>query len=399
MLSDDPPGVSSVKFDVLIIGGGIAGLAFAAALRDSSRRIGVVEGCVPVKGDGWDVRIYAISPGSAAFLERIACWRQLDASRIALVEAMDISGDRGGRLHFTAYQARTDALAWIVEASALAGELWQSIRRQSNLSLFCPRRPASLQLPSINDDGPAVVDLDDGTRLTADLVVGADGRDSWVRKSSRLHADDHPYDELGVVANFKCSREHSGRACQWFRRDGVLALLPLPGKRLSMVWSAPEVVARELLASSAATLADRVGRTSSFRHGRLDAISAPLAIPLRHVTVPQIIARRVALIGDAAHGIHPLSGHGINLGLADARELSRIIGELVTWRDVGEAGVLRRYQRARREQVLMFQQTTHALHSLFLRPAPTATAVRNFGLSFVDRLPFAKSVLARYAID
>jgi ubiquinone biosynthesis UbiH/UbiF/VisC/COQ6 family hydroxylase len=383
-----------MKFDLIIVGGGLAGLSLAVALRDSGRRIALVEHQPPQRPAAWDTRVYAISPASRAFLESIGCWRHLDPARIAAVEAMDIRGDAGGRLRFTAWQACADRLADIVEASAIACELWETVRRQSNVCLFHPRRPATL---TFADEG-ATLALDQGERLDGSLVVGADGRDSWVRAAAGLVAAERAYDELGVVANFRCERPHGGTAYQWFRRDGVLAWLPLPGNLVSMVWSTPTPQARDLLALAPEKLALHVGAAGDYLLGAMEALGPAAGFPLRLLTVAETIAPRCALIGDAAHGIHPLSGHGINLGFADAAELARIVSTTPLWQDIGQRNLLRRYQRARREEVWLLQQSTHALHELFRTQAPGLSPLRNIGLSVVDRLPFFKSALARYAM-
>lgn len=383
-----------MEYDLLIIGGGLAGASLAVALRDSGRRIALVEHAPPTRPAGWDARVYAISPASQRFLNDIGAWRHLDARRIAPVRAMDIAGDAGGRLQFSAYEAGCEALAWIVEASALGVELWETARRQSNVTVFCPHRPQSLQI----DDACATLTLDDGQRLSAKLVVGADGRDSWVRDASGLTAAEHAYGELGVVANFHCAQPHGDTAFQWFLRDGVLAWLPLPEQMISIVWSTPATHAQALLALSDDALALRVAAVGDHRLGELRLNGRPAAFPLKLVTVGQSIAPRTALLGDAAHGIHPLSGHGINLGFLDARELAAIVRAAPPQQDLGFPGLLRRYQRARREEILLLQQGTHGLHELFRSDAPGLAALRNLGLTAVDRLPFIKSTFARYAM-
>lgn len=384
-----------MKFDLIIVGAGLAGLSLAVALRDSGRQIALVETKPPRRPEGWDARVYAISPASAAFLEKIGCWRHLDPARIAAIEAMEIEGDQGGRLRFSAYQAKADVLALIVEASAMAHELWETVKRQSNVTLFCPGLPATLDL---GNPSAARLSLTDGRTLAAQLIVGADGRESWVRSAAGLAAHAHDYDELGVVANFACSEPHAGTACQWFGRDGVLAWLPLPGERFSIVWSTPQAHADELLALSPEALALRVGAAGDHRFGTIELITPPAAFPLRLLRVPETIAPRLVLIGDAAHGIHPLSGHGVNLGYLDGRELANAIAACPQWQDIGQRLVLRRYQRARREEVLLMQQATHGLHQLFGASLPGLGPLRNLGLSLTDRLPFLKSALARYAM-
>jgi 2-octaprenylphenol hydroxylase len=158
--------------------------------------------------------------------------------------------------------------------------------------------------------------------------VGADGADSWVRVQAGLQADTLLYGEMGVVANFECEKPHHNTAFQWFRPDGVLAWLPLPGNRISVVWSTPEAHARTLLGLDEASFCQRIAEAGGNRLGALTLLTPPAAFPLRLMRMPRIVAKRLALIGDAAHAIHPLSGHGINLGFLDARELAQALREL-----------------------------------------------------------------------
>lgn len=379
-------------FDLIIVGGGLAGASLAVALRHSRLRIALVEHQPPVRPDGWDARIYAISPANADFIEAIGAWRHLDAARMAPIRGMEIFGDDGGRLDFSAFDTGVDELGWILESSLMACELWETAKRQGNLALFCPVRPASLEFRH----DAAVLHLDDGQALSARLVVAADGRDSWVRQAAGLAALNSPYGEKGVVANFSCTRPHRNIARQWFSGDGVLAYLPLPGNRISIVWSTPDAHADELCALPPALLCDRVAEAGRHVLGDLELLTAAAAFPLRLMRVPQIVAPRLALVGDAAHGIHPLSGHGINLGFQDARELGGLLGAAQPWCDIGDEHFLRRYQRARREEILLMQGATDGLRRLF-RATPLRHW-RNLGLSLTNGLPFIKNTLVRYAL-
>ena len=381
-------------FDVIIVGGGLAGLSLACALRETRLKIALVESHPPRPAEGWDARVYAVSPANAEFLKQIGAWRHLDADRLNPVHAMKVFGDSGAHLGFSAYEAGVDELAWILESAPLSCELWETVRRQSNVTLFCPARPHSLSL----DEGGTTLGLEDGQQLSAKLVVGADGRDSWVRASAGLTATQTPYDEMGVVANFECERPHRHTAWQWFRDDGVLAWLPLPGNRLSMVWSTPDMHAQELTAMSPDSLSSRVAAAGMHVLGNLSLITPPSAFPLCLMRVPKIVAPRLALIGDAAHGIHPLSGHGINLGFRDAETLAGILARPPEWQDIGDERLLRRYQRARREEIDLLQYTTHTLRLLFREKLPGLKAVRNGGMALTDRLPIFKNLLVHYAL-
>jgi ubiquinone biosynthesis UbiH/UbiF/VisC/COQ6 family hydroxylase len=310
---------------------------------------------------------------------------------------MSVFGDRGGRLDFSAYDCGVGELAWIVESAPLQRELWETARRQGNVDLLCPAEPALLDIGA----GEAVLELADRRSLSARLVVAADGADSWTRAAAGIDVDSLPYDQMGVVANFRTDQPHRATAWQWFRADGVLAWLPLPGDLVSMVWSTPTAHAQELLALAPAEFCERVAAAGNYRLGGLEPVTPPAGFPLRLMRAPNTVAPRLALIGDAAHTIHPLSGHGINLGFQDARSLAEVLAACPQHVDCGDLQWLRRHERARREEVVALQSVTHGLQRLFGAPqaqnAPLR-ALRNFGMNLFDRLPVIKDALARYAM-
>lgn len=381
------------EFDILIVGAGLAGASLACALAATPLRVGLIEERAPRRIEGWDARVYSLSPANVAFLEALRIWPLLDAERINQVETIEVFGDAGGRLDFSAWDAGLDALAWISEAGPIALELWETLRRQAGITLIEGNRPAALEvLPE-----HARLTLTDGRELKSRLIVAADGADSWVRKAAGLEARVSPYHEQGVVANFTTEKPHFDTARQWFREDGILAWLPLPGNRISMVWSAPDALAAELMSLAPDALAGRVAEAGGHCLGQLAPLTPAAAFPLRLIRVPTTVAPRIALIGDAAHAIHPLSGHGINLGFQDAKVLADVLGALPDYRDCGELSVLRRYARARAEEVQLMQAATHALNRLFRPAHPLLSRLRNAGMSLTSRIPVAKTVLIRYA--
>ncbi|MCX7176198.1 MAG: UbiH/UbiF family hydroxylase [Proteobacteria bacterium] len=382
-------------FDVVIVGGGLAGLSLAVALSTSRLSVAVVEGRAPADTVGWDSRIYAVSPANARFLNEIGIWQHFDPSRIAAVQAMEIYGDAGGRLDFSAYDSGVEELAWVIEASLIQRELWETAKRQGNVTLFCPARPQALSL------GPerASLGLEDGSSLSARLVVAADGADSWVRQAAGMEVEFKPYQQMGVVANFTCEKPHRNTAFQWFRGDGVLAYLPLAeSNMISIVWSTPDDHVGELLALPPEEFCSRVAWAGDMRLGELTLVTPPTGFPLRLMRAPRTVAPRLALIGDAAHAIHPLSGHGINLGFQDARVLAETLAECPDFIDCGDESWLRRYERSRIEEVVALQSATHGLQRLFRPQNAVLTMLRNAGLNLTNALPVVRDALVRYAL-
>jgi ubiquinone biosynthesis UbiH/UbiF/VisC/COQ6 family hydroxylase len=218
-----------------------------------------------------------------------------------------------------------------------------------------------------------------------------------VRAAAGIGARELPYGQTAVVANFRCERPHDGVAWQWFDpAEGVIALLPLPGEHVSLVWSAPQPLA-EALAADAAGLAQRLAARAQPFLGELAPAGPAASFALRRVIVDRMVGARLALAGDAAHVVHPLAGQGLNLGLADVSEVLRVLAGRESWRDPGDAVLLRRYERSRAEPVGLMRLTTHALARLFARDDAVSREVRNLGLVAVNALPPLKNALIRHA--
>jgi ubiquinone biosynthesis UbiH/UbiF/VisC/COQ6 family hydroxylase len=292
---------------------------------------------------------------------------------------MRIFGDRSSLLEFDAYQAGVPELAWIVEDRVLQDALWQG--------LDVPVHRSACQQMHLD---PEEVSLTLDVRLSAKLVIGADGANSFVRNSAGISVTEKSYGQIAVVANFRCERPHANVAYQWFQRGAVLALLPLPGNHVSMVWSTPNAPGENI--------ADEVERASGGVLGKLSLVTPPRSYPLRRLAAERMVSPRVALAGDAAHVIHPLAGQGLNLGLQDARELARVLMEREPSRDPGELGLLRRYERSRAEPILAMDMMVDTLFRLFGAESDFLAVLRNAGLNFTDRLPVVKNMLIRQAI-
>lgn len=386
-----------MDFDVIIVGSGLVGASLGLALRKTGLKLAVVEARPPQANvtDDWDSRIYAISPGGAAFLEGCGVWGELDRARMCQVEEMRIFGDDvRSQLGFSAYDAGLRELAFIVENRGLQDALWQALQHQHDVEVIAP---AACQALTLTADA-ARLELSDGRTLRSQLIVGADGADSWVRAQAAIEVNTRHYRQLAVVANFSTAKPHHGIAYQWFRRDGVLALLPLPGNRVSMVWSTADEHAAQLLNLAHDELAAHVAVAAGSVVGDLRVITSATAFPLRLQRVARLVQPRLALIGDAAHNVHPLAGQGVNLGFRDACELARVLAQRGAQTDCGDYHLLRRYERARQEDIVSMRLATDALQRLFTSEQLWLARLRNFGLRLTNNQPQLKNLLVQHAV-
>ena len=337
------------------------------------------------QGRGFDPRVYAISPANMAFLRTL---ERLPEERVTPVYAMSVFGDAGSHLEFDAYRAGVPALAWIVEDSVLQDALWHGLEPQVARCEYI-----------VIDEARALLRLADGRELTARLIVGADGAHSFVRAQAGIGASEKAYGQTALVANFACERPHGNVAYQWFQGGPVLALLPLPSDHVSMVWSLPGEEAQRIEALDPQALCAEVEAAARGKLGQLGLVTPPRSYALRRVAARRMVQPRIALLGDAAHVIHPLAGQGLNLGLQDVRALAQVLEAREAVRDVGNIRLLRRYERSRAEPILAMDAMVDGLHRLFGAQGAVAARLRNSGLNLADRLPVLKNILIRQAMN
>lgn len=385
--------------DIAVVGGALVGAALVRAL--AGERVALISQDRRTEAAlaGFDSRVYAISPGNAEFLARLGAWGAIPEQHLTPVRAMRVVGDDGrSMIEFDAYRSGASELAWIVEDRRLQDALWRGLEAQQGVALLAG---ASIRELAI-DDREVHLALHDGRSLRARLVVGADGARSFVRAQAGIASEASRYGQSAVVANFACTRPHRQVAWQWFQGaehgGAVLALLPLPGDHVSMVWSTGDAQAERLLALDGERLAREVAAAAQGVVGELSLVTPARAFPLQRLRAARLVAPRVALAGDAAHVVHPLAGQGANLGLQDARLLAGVLAARAPGRDPGQLGLLRRYERSRAEAILQMRATVHGLHSLFGHPAPAVARLRNAGLNLAERLPVLKNLLIRHAM-
>ncbi|PJO78858.1 ubiquinone biosynthesis protein UbiH [Neisseria brasiliensis] len=380
-----------IEHEILIIGGGLVGTAAAVVLKRQGRDVALLE-IRPAETDlsrletGWDARIFAISPANQALLQSLDAWPS--ESRIQPVTTMDVRGDNGGRIEFKAADIPAPRLTAIAENRWILAGLWQQIR--------------ALDIPVITqkaveletDIQTALVRLENGDTVQAKLIIGADGANSWVRTQAGIQVRENPYGHHGVVANFITEKDHHGTAFQWFKNGEVLAYLPLPDHKISVVWSTAEP--EKLTALSPEDLAAAVTAQGEGVLGKLSPLSPAFSFNLILRRPETTFAPRVLLIGDAAHTIHPLAGQGVNLGFGDVLELQKL-SQGVT--DIGAYQFLKRFAQNRLEPVRTMQYGCDGLFRLFAdNTLPALPWLRNTGLDLVNAAPFIKNRLIKHAM-
>lgn len=399
-------------FDIAVVGTGLVGLASALGLAQQGWRVallGHAPAAVPTStpktenDTDWDNRIYAFSPATQALLTRLNVWAQLPSDRLQAVQEMRIFPESVGNatqpLHFTAYEACVPELAWIAENRSVAQALATGCRYHPNIQWFDQQAVGWTHTAT-----GITLDLSQGqappTSISARLVVGADGKHSWVRAQAGITIKTHDYQQTGVVANFTCQQPHGGTAWQWFREDGILALLPLPNKKVSMVWSANPEQTEYLLSLSPDALAQAVTQASGGVLGDLHTLTPAAGFPLGLQDASSLIAERVALVGDAAHVVHPLAGQGMNLGMGDVAALLDVIAERESYRELDDMRLLQRYSRQRALPIAAMRGVTHGLQQLFHTQHPAAQWLRKTGMQALNLPPLnvLKKKLMQHAI-
>ncbi len=389
--------MSRVDCDVLIAGGGVVGSALALALARTRLQVMLVEARPPEAFDPahTDLRVFALSPASAAILARLGAWPQVLAMRACVYHHMRVwESGPDDELAFDAGLIGSDSLGWIVEDRVLRAALFSCVQAESSIDVVCP---AAVTRSDAGAAG-ARVELDDGRRIHARLVVAADGVASPLREAAGIPLDRCEYGERAVVAHVRTSAVHQSTAWQRFTTAGTVALLPLADGRSSVVWSLKDARATAMLALDDAAFCAALEQALGGRIGSVLETSARAAFPLRLQLAHDYVAPRLALVGDAAHVFHPLAGQGLNLGLLDAAALAEVLADAhAERRDIGSVLVLAGYAAWRRGEVARAARTFELLDGLFRSDFGPLPLLRRLGLRIVQRSGPLKRELALHA--
>ena len=380
---------------MVIVGGGPVGLALALASSDlADIDVEVIERGAAASEklpQPFDHRVYALSNASIEMLRTLGV--ALPSARIAAVRAMQIHGDSNldpGKLDFNSGQS----LATIVEHAAVMRAMETRLSEHGRVRIHRGVSPVEMQ--SMDENRRRII-LSDGAIIDADLLIAADGSRSQIREWAGIATTVKDYQSVGVVANFATERHHGDIARQWFTHDAVLAYLPLPGNHLSMVWSMPRDAADALSIDDVTAFSKAVAAAGHAELGSLTLVSLIGRFPLSRIMARHWVMPGLALIGDAAHTVHPLAGQGVNLGFADVRNMVAVLRDRSTLSAIGDLAVLRRFERRAREAAWAVGTMTDRLRSLYLSEDSAARWLRNDGIGWLNRNPFAKSLLIDYA--
>ena len=391
-------------FDIVVVGAGVIGAVAATLLIrnevSQSGRVAVVAARLPTPSPplaDWDLRVFALSRASERLLRLCGIWERLPTDRVCAYERMcvwDESGSPGsiGSLSFDCAEVGEANLGSIVEGRALQIECLQAARAAG--AVLIEGSVATITCTKAN----AVMRLSDGRELRSSLILGADGVESRTRELLGIESAGHSYHQDALVAHVRTEKPHQYTAWQRFLRTGPLAFLPLSDGRSSIVWSADKLEAARLAALGTQQFGAELSQASAAVLGRCELATPIARFPLRLQYASQYVRPRVALLGDAAHVVHPLAGQGLNLGLLDCAALAEILGDAAAADSLGDLTLLRRYERWRKSENLLAATATDSLERLFSSGNAALSSLRRAGLSAVGRLPMLKREFARRAL-
>ena len=392
--------MTNADYDLVIAGGGMVGSTRACALSDADLKIALLESA-PLEhirpGAESDLRVSAVNRASQRIFVAVGAWSGMTAWRVSPFRNMRVWDAGGfGQIHFDSATLGEPLLGWIIENRVIQYALLERVRQLPAVELLCP---AALETAWPEDAGGWRVRLTDGREFTTRLLVGADGAQSKVRELAEIDTRGWSYHQKALVANVRAAEPHQETAWQRFLPTGPLAFLPLHDGRCSIVWSTTPEQADQLLALDEYNFAQALTEAFERRLGEIVQVGPRGAFPLRLQHARAYVKPGLALIGDAAHVVHPLAGQGVNLGLLDAATLAEVLLDgLAAGHEVGALRVLRRYERWRKSDNLPMLGIMDGFKRLFGNSLPPVRLLRNLGLNLTDAAGPLKNAMARRAM-
>ena len=393
----------SKHYDIIIVGAGMVGATLACGLAEEAEqlKIAIIDANEPKfdwDKNSYDMRVSAITRASQTLFKNVGAWDKIVEQRISPYQDMfvwDGCSNSGGELHFDSADMGEEDLGHIIENRVIVKALHQRIKELPQIELLCP---AKLESIDFKQDNTYLV-LDDKSDLTADLVVAADGSRSWVRQQANIAVKGWDFDQAALVTTVKTEKYHQDTAWQRFLSTGPLAFLPLTEGYSSIVWSTSPSEAKRLTEISEDEFAVELEHAFENELGKITSVANRAVFPLRLFETLNYVQHRLALVGDAAHTIHPLAGQGVNLGLADVASLIDVVVDaLNNQKDIGDLKVLRRYERWRRSENRAMITAMDGLKRLFGSELSAVKELRTFGLNLTNKITPLKNIIMQQAM-
>ena len=387
--------MSATHYDVVVVGGGMVGATLAVALAsEPAMRIALVEAQTPppiMEQSPYDLRVSALTRSSELILNRLGLWSQLPKSRLSAFTDMHVWEDTDAEIHFDSADMGEPWLGHLIENRVLQSVCLGQCQHLPNIDIITPAKPIHYS--------PGEVELDNGRQLSGKLIVAADGAQSPLREWAGITSHGWAYNQKGLVTTITCEQPHQQTAWQRFLPEGPLAFLPLPDPyQCSIVWTLSSERAEYLLNVPESDFIDAINQASQHKLGKVTHISDRAAFPLQLQHAKSYIQPQLALVGDAAHTIHPLAGQGVNIGLLDAATLAEVVvSAYQQGRDIGSLHTLNKYQRQRHADNLLMQFSMDVFKRLFSNDLSPLKWLRQRGLSAVNHRRWLKDLFMHQA--